>query len=233
MLVAGFLRGLTGFGFALVAVPILSVLVAPVVVVPMVIIHGVLTSVPLLVDARRHMQPLHIWPLMASAMVGVPFGAYLLKVLEADTLRLLIGCVATGFALLLLSGFRYTVKRERLAFIPVGLASGVLNGSSTLAGPPVILFFANQRVAPQTFRANILTFFFVTNLVTIVTFIVGGLFSRDAFVLAGVTLLPLVVGVVVGTVLSRRVDVRLFRGVALGAVLVSGVLAIADGAGLI
>jgi uncharacterized membrane protein YfcA len=166
-------------------------------------------------------------------MVGVPFGAYLLAVLDADTLRLFIGSVATAFALLLMSGFRYTVRRERLAFIPVGLASGVLNGSSTLAGPPVILFFANQGVAPQTFRANILTFFFVTNLVTIVTFLIGGLFTRDAFVLAAVLFPALIVGVVAGTLMSRRVDIRIFRAVALGAVLVSGALAIVDGAGVI
>jgi uncharacterized protein len=233
VLLAGFLRGLTGFGFALVAVPIVSTLVEPQTVVPMILIHGTATSIPLLIHARHEMQPLHIWPLMLGAIVGAPFGSYLLVVLDADALRLLIGIVAFGFALLLLAGFTHPVRRERLAFLPVGFVSGLLNGSSSLAGPPVILFFTNQRVPPLVFRANILALFFATNIATIFAFIVGGLFTRDAGLLALAFAAPLVIGTTLGARYARSVNVRLFRGVALSVVMGSGIIAIIDGSGLL
>jgi uncharacterized protein len=233
VLVAGFLRGLTGFGFALVAVPILTTLVEPLVVVPLILIHGTVTSVPLLIHARHEMQPIHIWPLMAGSIIGAPFGSWLLIILDADTLRLLIGIVAFGFALLLLAGFTHPVRRERLAFLPVGFLSGLLNGSSSLAGPPVILFFTNQRIPPMVFRANILLLFFATNLATIVAFIIGSLFSADSFILAAAFGPSLIIGTYLGARYSRRVNVRLFRGVALSVVMASGIIAIVDGSGLL
>jgi uncharacterized membrane protein YfcA len=233
MLLAGFLRGLTGFGSALVAVPIISTLVEPQTVVPMMLIHGVATSIPLLIHARYEMEPLRIWPLMLGAIIGAPFGSYLLIVLDADTLRLLIGLVASGFAILLLVGFSHPVRRERLAFLPVGFFSGLFNGSSSMAGPPVILFFANQRMPPMVFRANIILFFFSTNIATAFAFIAGGVFSSDSLRLALAFGPPLVIGMYVGARYARSVNMRLFRGIALVAVMGSGGIAIADGSGLL
>ena len=233
VLLAGFLRGLTGFGFALVAAPIVSTLVEPRIVVPMVLIHGTVTSIPLVVHARHDVQLMHIWPLMAGAIAGAPFGSYLLFVLDADKLRLLIGIVAFGFALLFLAGVSRKVHRERLAFLPVGFVSGLLNGSSSLAGPPVILFFANQGVPPAVFRANILALFFATNIATIFVFIIGGLFSVDAFLLALAFGPSLAIGTYLGARYARSVNARLFRGVALSVVMGSGIIAIVDGSGLL
>jgi uncharacterized membrane protein YfcA len=233
VLFAGFLRGLTGFGFALVAVPIVSTLVEPQIVVPMILMHGVVTSVPLLIHARHEVQPLRIWPLMVGAIIGAPFGSYLLIVLEPDTLRLLIGFVALGFALLLLVGFNRPIARERLAFLPVGFLSGLLNGSSSMSGPPVILFFANQRIPPMVFRANIMLLFFSTNIATAFAFIVGGVFSTDSFLLAAAFGPSLFIGTYLGTRYSRSVNARAFRGIALAVVMVSGLIAIIDGSGLV
>ena len=233
VLLAGFLRGLTGFGFALVAVPIVSTLVEPQIVVPMILIHGTVTSIPLLIHARHEMQPLHIWPLMAGSIIGAPFGSYLLLVLDADILRLLIGIVAFGFAVLFAIGFSHKIAHERIAFVPVGFLSGLLNGSSSLAGPPVILFFANQGIPPMVFRANILALFFATNIATISAFIIGGLFSTDAFLLSFVFGPSLIIGTTIGARYSRRVNVRLFRNIALTVVMGSGIVAIVDGSGLL
>lgn len=233
VLVAGFLRGLTGFGFALIAVPVLSVLVSPKLVVPLIVIHGLATSVPLIVGARHYAQPRRIWPLILAGVAGVPFGSYLLLVLEPDDLRLMIGGVAVVFAVLLMAGVSYHIKRERAAYVPVGLVSGVLQGSSGLAGPPVILFFTNQSDPPLMFRANILTYFFVQNIGTVIAFIVAGLFSRDAFVLSLIFAPALVVGTYTGARLSDRASATLFKRIAITVVLLGGVSAISSGLGVL
>jgi uncharacterized membrane protein YfcA len=229
VLFAGFLRGLTGFGFALIAVPVLSVLVSPKLVVPLIVIHGLAASVPLIFGARHHAQPRRIWPLIVTGSAGVPFGSYLLLVLDADALRLMIGGVAVVSAGLLMTGFKYQVKRELLAYIPVGLASGVLQGSSGLAGPPVILFFTNQGVPPLVFRANILAFFFVQGIATVAAFTVAGLFSRDAFVLSAIFAPALLVGTYSGARFASKATAGLFKAIAITVVLLGGASAIASG----
>ena len=184
--VAGLIRGLTGFGLALVAVPFLSMLLSPKIVVPVIILQTVATNIPLVYRVRADVQPGRIAPLVAGAIVGLPLGSALLVWASADTLRVLIGSVVTVFAVALMAGLRVRVRRERLAFLPVGFASGVLNGSSSLAGPPVILFFANQNVPPRIFRANIIAYFFAINLVAVTIFALSGLFTRQVLLTAAV-----------------------------------------------
>jgi uncharacterized membrane protein YfcA len=233
LLVAGLIRGLTGFGLALVAVPFLSMLISPKIVVPVIILQTVATNIPLVYRARAHVQPRRIWPLVAGAVVGLPFGSALLIWASADTLRLLIGSVVTVFALALMAGLRVRVRNERLAFLPVGFASGVLNGSSSLAGPPVILFFANQDVPPRIFRANIIAYFFLTNLFAVALFWASGLFTRPV-VLTALALFPaLAVGTAAGDLLSHRINPAAFRAITLGVVLAAGLAAVASGAGLL
>lgn len=230
---AGLVRGLTGFGLALVAVPFLSIIISPKVVVPVVVLQTVATNVPLVYRARADVQPRRIWPLVAGAIAGLPLGSALLVWASPDTLRLLIGTVVSLFALALMAGLRYKVRRERLAFLPVGFASGVLNGSSSLSGPPVILFFANQGVPPRIFRANILAFFFVSNLVAVGVFTLRGLFTSEVLITAASLFLPLAIGTAVGDVLAHRVRASAFRAITLVVVLGAGLTAVANGLGLV
>ncbi|MEX2598499.1 MAG: sulfite exporter TauE/SafE family protein, partial [Dehalococcoidia bacterium] len=213
------------------AVPVLSIIISPKVVVPVVVLQTLVTNLPLVVMARRHVQLGYFWPLMASAIAGIPFGALVLLFLDANALRLLIGAVVTAFALLLMAGVGYKVRRERLAFVPVGFVSGLLNGSSSLAGPPVILFFANQEIPPQVFRANILTYFFVTSFVAIAVFGVGNLLTSEVFLFTLLFLPAVALGSALGTRFAHRVRASVFRRITLAVVLLTGLVAIASGIG--
>ena len=81
---AGLTQGLTGFGFALVAVPILGLVASPQLVVPAVIIGGTASNFILLLHVRRWVRLGQIWPLMLAGSVAAPFGAHLLDILSAD-----------------------------------------------------------------------------------------------------------------------------------------------------
>ncbi|MEK9658441.1 MAG: sulfite exporter TauE/SafE family protein [Chloroflexota bacterium] len=233
LLVAGLVRGLTGFGLALVAVPFLSMFISPKVVVPVIILQTVGTNIPLVYRARAFVQPGRIWPLVLGALFGLPLGSALLIWASSDTLRVLIGSVVTVFALALIAGLRVEVRNERLAFLPVGFTSGVLNGSSSLSGPPVILFFANQDVPPRIFRANIIAYFFLTNLVAVALFWWRGLFTHDVVLTALVLFPPLALGTGAGDLLSHRINPGAFRVITLAVVLAAGLAAVASGAGLV
>ncbi len=233
LLLAGLVQGLTGFGFALVCVPVLALFISPKTVAPMIATYGVVTNAMIIYHAREHVQPRHIWPLALAGVVGVPFGARLLVVLSPDTLRLLIGVTVTTLAALMAWGVRFEVKRERLAFAPVGFASGLLSGSIAVGGPPVILFFTNQGIPRPVFRANIAVFFLSISLTAVVSFAVAGLFSGEVLGYGAWFVPGLLLGVMVGSRLTHRLPEGLFRAIALIVVATGGILSILNAVGAI
>jgi uncharacterized membrane protein YfcA len=233
VLLASLVAGLTGFGFAIIAVPILMILMPPKVVVPLVQLLSTMLQIVVLVEARRWVDLGRMWPLLLAGIAGVPLGTYLLLILDPQVLRILVGAVVVLSALAMLAGWRWSVRKEKLASVPVGLAGGALGGSTGIPGPPVILFFANQEMGKQTFRANLVLYFTCVGLVAVLSLIAGGLITEEVLV-GWAGLLPAVaLGTWLGVWLARRTDQSLFRQITLGVLILTGVAAMASGLNLI
>ncbi len=229
VLLAGLTQGLTGFGYALVAVPLLIIFLPPKTVVPLVLIHCAFTNTLVLLDAWRWVDLKRIWPLMLAGIAGMPLGTYLLVALPVDTLKVFMGSVIALSALAMLLGWKHEIRNERLACAPVGVASGLLSGSTGMSGPPVVLFLANQGMGKQVFRANLVAYFLVLNLATIPTHVVAGLVTRTVIADAALLLPALFAGTFVGIRLVRRVEEAMFRRVTLAIVILAGLLSVASG----
>jgi len=229
----GITQGLTGFGFALVSVPIMVILLSPKIVVPIVLMQSILINLIILLEARKWVNLKRIWPLMIAGIVGIPLGTYLLIVLDVGILRVFIGAVLIPFAIASFMGFKKQIKNEKLAFAPVGFISGLLGASTTLAGPPVILFFVNQGVEKQTFRANLVAYFMVLSLATISAFTLGGVITTEVIKYAIWFLPATIFGAIIGIKLAYKVDEKLFRNIALIIVTIAGLLSIASGLGIL
>ena len=227
---AALVQGLTGFGFVMLAAPIMTAFIAPQIVVPTMLVHTSVLDVLILLQARRWLSLRRVSMLALPGAIATPLGTYLLVVLDESVLKIVIGLVVGGTALTMLAGYSRAFRRERLASVPVGAASGLLNASTGLAGPPVVLFFANQGVDPREFRATIVGHFLVLNAVAIPAFIVADIFTRDQMVFASVLMPAALAGAGVGIVLSRFVSRRLFMRIALTLVLFAGVGSVIVGA---
>jgi uncharacterized membrane protein YfcA len=203
-------------------VPILVLIIEPKVLIPAVLIHGLIMNGALAYEARKNIQIHKIAPILLGGLFGLPFGAYLLVFLSSDILKIMIGSVIVIFGLLLLSGRNFHLKREKMFSVPIGLISGLLNGSVSMSGPPVILFFANQGVMKDNFRANLVTYFFILNIMTLIFFAIIGLINTDVLVLAGLTLPVALIGIFIGTKVSKKVNERVFRRIALILVSLAG-----------
>jgi len=169
---------------------------------------------------------------MIAGIAGIPIGTYLLINLDADILKIFIGSVIIPFAIASLMGFKRQIKNEKLAFAPVGLTSGLLQASTTLSGPPVILFFVNQGLEKQTFRANLVAYFLVLGLATIPAFLLGGILTTAVINYAIWFLPATVLGAITGIKLAHKVKEKLFRNIALVIVTTAGLLSIVSGLGL-
>lgn len=231
--IAGATQSLTGFGFGLVAVPILTLFISPKLAPPIVLLDGMVLNLYILRRAYVAVQPNRIGLLTFAGVLGVPIGTWILAHWNVESLRIYIGvmtCLAAGF---FLAGFRREIRNERLASAPVGFVSGVMSGSINMAGPPVILFFANQNLPRQVFRANIVAYFFVLQVVAVPFMILGGIMNLTAAGSAAILLPALIAGGVAGAALSDRVDDHAIRRITLAVVSCAGVLSILNGAGVI
>jgi uncharacterized membrane protein YfcA len=226
---AGFTQGLTGFGFALVAVPILGLVASPQLVVPAVIISGTASNFIVLFHLRRWVNIRRIWPLTLAGAVAAPFGVYLLDILSADVLRIIIGVAVLVFTATSIRGLRRSIRHEKLAMVPVGLASGLLGGSIGTSGPPVILFLANQGMEKQAFRANLIGYFTVLSVVTVAALSVEGVITTSTIQFVLISVPGMAIGALTGVALAGRVKEKLFRRIALSIVAAAGVLSIASG----
>jgi uncharacterized protein len=230
---AGVTSGLTGFGFALVTVPLLVLFLPAQVVVPIVTLLSNLTHVVVILETYKWIDAKRIWPLIVASVVATPLGTYLLLVLDAKSMKVLIGVVITLAAVAMLTGFKRVIRNERLACIPVGLASGLLSGSTAMGGPPVVLFFSNQGVDKQVCRANFTLLFTITSLAVIPSQIAGGLIGHDVLLYSLIFSPALLLGTFAGIRLARTISETVFRKLTLVVVIVTGLSAVASGLGLL
>ncbi|MHB9091490.1 MAG: TSUP family transporter, partial [Chloroflexota bacterium] len=165
-------------------------------------------------------------PLVAASLVGNVIGTQILLYANQSTLRVVIGITVVLLSLPLLLNYRLKVKRERLATLGVGLVSGVLIGSTTMGGPPVVLFGVNQLWAKQSLRANMLAYSTITFFFTSVVLFFSGavtqeILMHDVWMLPGVAL-----GLFVGNAAFQRAPHDLMYRAVVLFVIASGVLGV-------
>ena len=232
-LLASIIQGLTGFGFALVSGSIMIIFLSPKIAVPIIILCASLNNILILTKTKEWIDLKRILPLILTGIIGVPFGTYLLVILRDNISKMFIGSVITIFAVFFLIGFKRKIIHEKLAFIPVGFISGLLSGSTSMGGPPVILFFANQGINKNVFRANIVAYFMILSLITIFNFTLENLITP---VVIGYVLsfLPATfLGVIIGIRVSYRIEEKLFQNIALSIVIIAGIISIISGIGIL
>ena len=230
---ASAITGLTGFGFALVLVPALTLLLSPKEVVPIIYLLGTISTIMVFLETRKWIELARIWLLIAAGVVSSPLGTYLLVILDPGILKTIIGALCVITALALLFDFHLTIRNERLAGLPVGLASGLLGGSTGLAGPPVIIFFSNQGKDKQTFRANLTVYYTILGFFMLISQTLNGLVTRNLLTYCLWWAPALLLGTFLGMKLARKVSESLFRRLTLIVVMLSGLSAVASGLGWI
>ena len=206
---AGAVRGITGFGGALVMTPPLALLFGPTVAVPVALLLESVVAAPMLVHTRREVRWRTIGPILGTACATVPLGGYVLLTTDALTLRRAIAAIVIVFSLLLLRGWRYEGRQRIATSIGLGALSGAMAGATSIGGPPVILYLLSGSDAVATTRANLTLFVALTSLAAIIALWANGVLGADA-ARTGLVLAPAYYGgLVAGTrAFSRFNDIR-------------------------
>jgi uncharacterized protein len=217
-------QALSGFGFALIATPLVAVLAGPREAIVGLTMVGLVLVAQLSLRGRGHVDRRVVLLMSAAAIVGMPLGLLVLTRSDDRVLTIAIAGAVIAFALLLWRGVRLPVGRGTDA--AAGFSAGVLSTSTGMSGPPIVIALSTRRMRPTVFRATISVIFLVQGSAALVAFALGGQVTMDALAVALAGLPGLVLGSVVGERGFRRLDASTFRTVVLGMLFVSGVVAL-------
>jgi uncharacterized protein len=213
---AGLARGFSGFGAALIFVPLGSIVVGPVVAAPLLLIIDAIAALGLIPGAWRLSDRRSVAIMAIGAVVGVPLGTAVLVLVDPLTVRWIISVMVFALLLLLASGWRYHGKPSAFLTVCVGTVSGLLSGAAQIGGAPVVVYWLGGANSNAIVRANILAYFAFSTVVTGVSYLIGGLFTLPVLILA-ITTCPIYgVGLYLGSHLFGRSREATFRWICLG-----------------
>lgn len=224
--IAGLMRGYAGFGTAILLSPIYSTLWGPQAGVPVMLLMELAVSVQLLPRAMGDADRRVVLPLGVAAALATPVGAWVLLSADADLLRRAIGGFVLVFGLLLLSGWRYHGDRPLALNLGIGTVAGLLKGATGMSGPPVILYLLAGPEEIRRHRANLILFFALISVVSMVVPVLAGLFDAAALARTAV-LLPVLLGCVwIGARMFHVLPPRWYRRFALAVLIAAGSVAL-------
>jgi hypothetical protein len=209
--VAGLARGFSGFGAALIFVPLASAAVGPQLAAPVLLLVDGVSALGLLPGAWGKADRRDVGTMAAGALLGVPAGTWLLTRSDPLTLRWAIAGLIVALLVLLASGWRYRGRPATALTVAVGAVAGLFSGIAQVGGPPIVVYWLGGAIPAGTVRANLILYFFISTLLTAVTYLAGGLLTGAAVGLAVLTGPLYAVGIVLGSRLFGRADERLFR----------------------
>lgn len=229
VLTAATVSGLAGFGLAIISIPPLLLLYEPATVIALIKVLTLGTTWIIVADAWRDISWRWIARIAPTALVGLFAGSWLLRVLDADAIKVIAGTVVFALALALLTWQPHAIRERGWMGPALGIVSGVGSTSVGLSGPPLVLFFTVMRIGKEALRATTATYFVVLDLVGLPTLVRQGTVTVDDLWLA-VALAPVaVVGRFLGIRLVPHVSALAFRRVTLGLLLVMGGVSVATG----
>jgi len=231
IMLAGVVRGASGFGQALVFVPLAGVFYPPSVAVPLLWLADALVT-PLLVRPHlRQAEWAEVLPLVIGGAVLLPVGILVLTHLDPLVLRWVICVTVLVSTLAIAAGWRFQVTATRPWAVAVGGLAGFFGGATGMSGPPLILFWLGRSAQAARIRSNIFLYLWITGLISLAVAAMKGLLPAPLLA-AGLVLAPCyAAATLVGNVVFHRAgrhlaDRReaLFRRAALGLCAASAML---------
>jgi uncharacterized protein len=192
LLGAYFIRGISGFGSGLIAVPLLAHLLPLTFVVPLILITDFSASLLLGMHVRQHARWEEIRPLLPFGFLGVIAGTTLLVNVPHTPLLITLGVLILLFGLRSVLNLHGSRSIRRFWAVPAGLIGGTISGLFGTGGPPYVIYMNHRINNPAELRATFTGLFFLEGLWRIITFILAGLFHDLALFTATLAALPLV-----------------------------------------
>ena len=211
---AGSVRGFTGFGTAMVFMPIAAQFLGPFEALTVLLVKDLVAPLMHVPRALREGHPSDVLRLALGAVLAVPVGVFLLTLIEPVTFRWGVSVTALVLLILLVTGVRYRgVLTKKLIYVAGG-TGGLLAGSVGLPGPPVIMLYMASTLPVSAVRANLTLYLILADIILVSVLWVGGFLVFAALALGVLMIAPYLAGNWAGALLFRPEAEKVYRWVA-------------------
>ena len=226
MLLASTVFSATGFGIGMISTPLMLLVYEPQTVIVVAGTAGLGIGVWIISKSWRDVPFREILPITIAALCGAPIAVFILKTADSGVLSIGIAVLIILFAI----GSFVKVEREIPYSKQVGIAAGFIVGvllpTSGVAGSLVMLFLMTRNWERQTVRAAMAFFLVSLMAFTVVLFALYGLYTPLRLTLIGIVAIPAVIGFLLGAMLIKRINERVFGNMVIGIIIVSSIIVV-------
>jgi hypothetical protein len=223
---AGLVRGFSGFGSALIYVPLISAVYGPRVAAPTLLLIDTISSLPFAIHAMPQCNWREVTPVTIAGALALPLGVAALVYVDPLELRWFISALVLIAVTTLAAGWRYRGRPTFAASLGVGLAAGFGGGAVQIGAPPLLVYWLGGQNSAATVRANIMVYFIMQGTLSILAYIYGGLFTAQTLALSILFGVPFAVLLAVGARWFHGTSDQLYRRVAYIIIAVSGLISL-------
>lgn len=171
------IRSSMGFGEALIAVPLLALLMPVATAAPVAVLVSISIALFILFQDWRKVHLRSAAWLVLSTLFGIPLGLLLLRSASEAAVKAILGLVIVAFSLYaLFNHHRHTLKNDRFAWL-FGFLAGILGGAYGMNGPPLAMYGSLRRWQPEYFRATLQAYFLPASLAGMLGYWLAGLWT--------------------------------------------------------
>jgi uncharacterized membrane protein YfcA len=207
--IAYVVRGIAGFGSALIAVPLLALTQPITVVVPLVVLLDYLCSATQGIKNRQHIQWQELLPLLPFTFTGVISALYLFRHLDAASLAQALGIFIVIYAVYQLLPLKH-LNGSRLLAAPAGVLGGMVGTLFGTGGPFYVIYFTLRNLDKGAFRATFATNFLIDGSIRLVGYATAGFFLGDTLDLLAIAIPTALLGLYLGGQIHTNLPQVLF-----------------------
>lgn len=209
--IAAFVRSALGFGDAVIAMPLLAMIIGLKTATPLVAFMGPTISIIILARSWRGGDMKSAARLIVASLLGIPLGIYGLARLPEEPPKIALGILILLYGVFGLARPGARIRNEK-AWLPwlVGWTAGVLGGATNTNGPPVVAYGMLRGWPPERFRATLQGYFLPTGLMILAGHGIAGMWTGEVFRFYLYSLPAIVIGVVLGGLVNRKLTHDLF-----------------------
>lgn len=222
--IAGLARGFSGFGSALIFMPLASSVIGAQLASPLLLLIDFSTSLTLIPNAAKRADKGDVGIISVGALIGIPLGTAVLALADPLTVRWIIALLIIALLALLMSGWKFHGRTTIPLTVSVGVVGGFFGGLAQAGGPPVVIYWLRDGAVAAVTRANIILYFAIGDLMIFVTYFFGGLWTATLVGLAVITGPLFALGLWLGSKLFGKASDTLFRRICYALIAVSAVI---------
>lgn len=211
LIIAYIVRGITGFGSGLIAIPLLALMLPVSVVVPMIGFLDFISSLSHGLKLRHNISWKLILPLLPFSLSGVLLALYLFNTIDALLLKKFLGGFIIIYALYTLLTLKLHTHSSSLWAIPGGILGGLISTLFGTGGPFYVIYLQLQGLGKTTFRATIAAIFFLDGSTRIAAYSMNGFYSINTIILIAVSLPVMITGMIIGGHIHTNISQQMMQ----------------------